>query len=315
MEIAQQLAGFSPAEADDLRKAIGKKNHKLMASLKEKFLDGCIANGVTPAGGEAAVGGHGEVAGLLVQQVARRLLRADRLPHCLAQGEPPVRVHGRADLVGDEHEGPRAVLRQRVRRARHRGAAAGRQLVADRLRRRRGEDPVRPHGGEERRRSGRASDRRARARTARSPRSGTSPSASTRRSSTSGRSSRSSSAARSTPTGAARLGMLAVLEQALDLGARLHQDRLLGPGVDLRRAARRGRGAPRQRAPPADPGRRVREAGAAAAGEGDARPLRLRASAAGGARAAAPRRPTPPSPSWSGGATARSSRSAASSPR
>jgi DNA polymerase-3 subunit alpha len=47
MEIAQQLAGFSPAEADDLRKAIGKKNHKLMASLKEKFLDGCSANGVS----------------------------------------------------------------------------------------------------------------------------------------------------------------------------------------------------------------------------------------------------------------------------
>jgi DNA polymerase-3 subunit alpha len=49
MEIAKQLAGFSPAEADDLRKAIGKKIHTLMASLKEKFIDGCIANDVTPA--------------------------------------------------------------------------------------------------------------------------------------------------------------------------------------------------------------------------------------------------------------------------
>jgi DNA polymerase-3 subunit alpha len=48
MEIAKQLAGFSPAEADDLRKAIGKKNHALMASLKEKFLEGCAANAVTP---------------------------------------------------------------------------------------------------------------------------------------------------------------------------------------------------------------------------------------------------------------------------
>ena len=35
MEIAKQLAGFTPAEADDLRKAIGKKIHKLMASLKD----------------------------------------------------------------------------------------------------------------------------------------------------------------------------------------------------------------------------------------------------------------------------------------
>jgi DNA polymerase III subunit alpha len=48
MEIAKQIAGFSPAEADDLRKAIGKKIHSLMASLKEKFIDGCIANGTTP---------------------------------------------------------------------------------------------------------------------------------------------------------------------------------------------------------------------------------------------------------------------------
>jgi DNA polymerase-3 subunit alpha len=48
MEIAKSLAGFSPAEADDLRKAIGKKIHALMASLKEKFLEGCAQNGVTP---------------------------------------------------------------------------------------------------------------------------------------------------------------------------------------------------------------------------------------------------------------------------
>jgi DNA polymerase-3 subunit alpha len=45
MEIAKQLAGFSPAEADDLRKAIGKKIHSLMASLKSKFLEGCAASG------------------------------------------------------------------------------------------------------------------------------------------------------------------------------------------------------------------------------------------------------------------------------
>jgi len=48
MEIAKQLAGFTPAEADDLRKAIGKKIHSLMASLKDKFLEGCAANNVTP---------------------------------------------------------------------------------------------------------------------------------------------------------------------------------------------------------------------------------------------------------------------------
>ena len=40
MEIAKAVAGFTPAEADDLRKAIGKKVASLMASLKEKFIDG-----------------------------------------------------------------------------------------------------------------------------------------------------------------------------------------------------------------------------------------------------------------------------------
>ena len=49
IEIAKQIAGFSPAEADDLRKAIGKKIHELMASLKEKFLEGCAQTGTTPA--------------------------------------------------------------------------------------------------------------------------------------------------------------------------------------------------------------------------------------------------------------------------
>ncbi|HET8812760.1 MAG TPA: DNA polymerase III subunit alpha, partial [Gaiella sp.] len=48
MQIAKQLAGFEPAEAETLRRAIGKKIHELMASLKGKFLDGCAANDVPP---------------------------------------------------------------------------------------------------------------------------------------------------------------------------------------------------------------------------------------------------------------------------
>ncbi len=49
LQIAKNIAGFSPAEADDLRKAIGKKIHSLMASLKEKFLEGCAQSGTTPS--------------------------------------------------------------------------------------------------------------------------------------------------------------------------------------------------------------------------------------------------------------------------
>ena len=45
MRIAKELAGFTPAEAETLRRAIGKKIHTLMASLKDKFLTGCAENG------------------------------------------------------------------------------------------------------------------------------------------------------------------------------------------------------------------------------------------------------------------------------
>ncbi len=48
MEIAKQLAGFTPAEADDLRTAIAKKIRVLMDSLKDKFLEGAARNDVTP---------------------------------------------------------------------------------------------------------------------------------------------------------------------------------------------------------------------------------------------------------------------------
>jgi DNA polymerase III subunit alpha len=48
MEIAKQMAGFSPAEADDLRKAVGKKKRDLMATMKEKFLAGMKASNTDP---------------------------------------------------------------------------------------------------------------------------------------------------------------------------------------------------------------------------------------------------------------------------
>jgi DNA polymerase III subunit alpha len=49
MQIAREIGGFTPAEADDLRKAIGKKIHTLMASLKDKFIEGAVANNTSDA--------------------------------------------------------------------------------------------------------------------------------------------------------------------------------------------------------------------------------------------------------------------------
>ena len=45
MRIAKECAGFTPKEADDLRKAIGKKKMALMKSLGGKFIKGMVDNG------------------------------------------------------------------------------------------------------------------------------------------------------------------------------------------------------------------------------------------------------------------------------
>jgi DNA polymerase-3 subunit alpha len=45
MQISKEIAGFSGAKADDLRKAIGKKNRQAMAALKPEFIEGCKASG------------------------------------------------------------------------------------------------------------------------------------------------------------------------------------------------------------------------------------------------------------------------------
>src|SRR4051812_6932693 len=49
MQIAKQLAGFTGPQADDLRKAIGKKNREAMAKLKPMFIEGARASGTTEA--------------------------------------------------------------------------------------------------------------------------------------------------------------------------------------------------------------------------------------------------------------------------
>ena len=42
MQISKEVAGFSGGDADTLRKAIGKKNAKLMAQMKDKMIDGAL---------------------------------------------------------------------------------------------------------------------------------------------------------------------------------------------------------------------------------------------------------------------------------
>ncbi len=45
MDVARRIAGYSAAEADDFRKAMGKKVRELVARQREKFIEGAVANG------------------------------------------------------------------------------------------------------------------------------------------------------------------------------------------------------------------------------------------------------------------------------
>ena len=124
-------------------------------------------------------------------QLPRRLLRADLLPDGVAEGQLPGRVHGRADLLGDGHQGQGPVLRQPDGGDGDRDPAAGRQRVRPRVHGRRAATSAsawtRSRASATRRwRRSSAPARRA----ARSRRCGTSASASTAARSTSARSRR-----------------------------------------------------------------------------------------------------------------------------
>jgi DNA polymerase-3 subunit alpha len=48
MEISKKLSGFTPGEADGLRKAMGKKIHEDLEKMREKFVKGAAANKTSP---------------------------------------------------------------------------------------------------------------------------------------------------------------------------------------------------------------------------------------------------------------------------
>jgi len=55
MRLASTLAGFSLNEADELRKAVGKKLPEVLAKIKERFLDGCKVTGKIVVGTAAEI--------------------------------------------------------------------------------------------------------------------------------------------------------------------------------------------------------------------------------------------------------------------
>lgn len=59
MQVARDLAGFTMAESDKLRKAMGKKDPEQMKSMREQWVDGCVSHSSL----------HEDVAGRLFDQI------------------------------------------------------------------------------------------------------------------------------------------------------------------------------------------------------------------------------------------------------
>ncbi len=64
MAAANVLAGFSLAQADELRRAMGKKRPEEMEAKRAEFVDGCAKNQDSPREGREDLRDHGEVRGL-----------------------------------------------------------------------------------------------------------------------------------------------------------------------------------------------------------------------------------------------------------
>ena len=109
MEIAKRIGGFSPAEADDLRKGIGKKIRAVLDQFGASVPRGGPGGRHQEAGGRPPVVAHGEGRRLLLQQEPRGLLRPHRLPHGLPQGQLPRGIHGGSHLQRHGHQGQGAV--------------------------------------------------------------------------------------------------------------------------------------------------------------------------------------------------------------
>ena len=151
MRVAQKFAGYTLEEADNLRKACGKKIRAMIAAEREKFVAGCVTEGYGEELGHRPVRHHRAVRGLRVQQVPLLRLRARRLPDRLAEGELPGRVHGRSADVGQGQQGQDRGLSRRVPGHRDRGLRPRRQPLVLRLHpphpgRRRDGPPTAPTG-------------------------------------------------------------------------------------------------------------------------------------------------------------------------
>ncbi len=146
MRIANLLAGFSLTEADNLRKAMGKKKPELLAKFRQKFVDGCEAKGLARDKAEEIWAQLEHFAGYGFNKCHTAAYARHHVPDRLPQGALPARVHGRPSHLRDGGDGQGHGVRRRGPAHGHRGAAARRLALGRGLHRRGREHPLRTRG-------------------------------------------------------------------------------------------------------------------------------------------------------------------------
>ena len=129
MRLAVVAAGFTPGEADQLRRAMGAwRRPGVIEQFRDKLLDGMMARGLTRAVRRAGVRADPRLRRIRLSRSARRVVRAAGLCLGLAEALLPGRVRRRAaqqPADGLLRPGP---ARRRRATARRRGPAGGREF-------------------------------------------------------------------------------------------------------------------------------------------------------------------------------------------
>ena len=155
-QIARDLAGYSLGKADILRRAMGKKDRKEMASQRDSFISGAVERGIGRGDAEAIFDTCAKFAEYGFNKSHSAPYALLDLPDRLYEGELSGRVFGSLD---DARHGQHRQARRIPRRgaaARHQGRAAVDQSLRRRIRCRGQHHLLRARGAARRRPPGRA---------------------------------------------------------------------------------------------------------------------------------------------------------------
>ena len=155
-QIARDLAGYSLAQADILRRAMGKKIKKEMDAQRERFVTGAVDRGIDKATADAIFDACAKFAEYGFNKSHSAPYAFITYQTGLVQGQPSGRIPRRLDDARQEQHRQARRVPRRSAEARHRGEGAVGQRLAGRFRRAGRSRPAR-HSlcAERRQRSGR----------------------------------------------------------------------------------------------------------------------------------------------------------------